>query len=106
MDPVGEVDVRAPRFAEQRVRAARETHVCVTGGLVHVVALALDDPARGLAVAHGAPDQAAGHLVYRAGVEVAARPQLTVASSRTWRAWASCSSIRASEVPPSDTFDS
>ena len=105
VDAVGEVDVGRARGAEQDVGAAREAHVGVAGGLVHVVALGLDDAPRRLAVTQNAADQAAGHVVDRAGEEVAAEPHAG-ASVSTWRAWASCSRTRTSAVPPSDTFDS
>ena len=43
VDPVGEVDVRAPGRAEQRRGACGEPDVGVTGGVVALIALGLDD---------------------------------------------------------------
>ena len=103
--PVGEVDVGAPRRAEQRARAIGDPRVGVAGRLVHVVALGLDDSPSGAAMTHGAADQVARDVVDRAAVEVALEPQGS-ASASTWRACASWSRTRASDVPPVETLDS
>ena len=108
VDAVRAVDVRGPRRAEEVLGARGAAAEGVTGRLLLVVALGLDDAAGGAAVCDGAADQIARDLVHRARVErtlarVSAQPD---ASSSTWRAWASWSSTRASEVPPSETFDS
>ena len=69
VDPVGEVDVRPAGLAEQRLRALGDARVGVAGGLLHVVALGLDDAAGGLPVPHHAAHEVARHVMHRAAVE-------------------------------------
>jgi len=72
-----------------------------------VVGLGLDDAAGAVAVADDAADQVPGDLDDGAVVEARRERGLAqVASASRWRAWASCSRTRASEVPPSEIFDS
>ena len=79
----------------------------VARGLFLVVALHLDDAARGFPVAHRPPEDVAGDVVDRALVEGSPeRGRHAAASSSARRARPSCSSTRRSDVPPSDTLDS
>jgi hypothetical protein len=78
----------------------------VRGGLLLVVALPLDDAAGRASVPEGAPDQVVCDGVDRPRVEGRIARVYEAASSRTCLACASWSRTRASELPPSDTFDS
>ena len=107
VDAVREVHVGVAGRPEQRAAPGRDPDVGVRRRLLLVVALGLDDPAGGLAVADDAADQVARDVVHRALVERRGRSaRHSAASVRTWRAWASWSRTRASDVPPSETFDS
>ena len=106
MHAVGEVDVGVAGRPEQRPRARREPGEGVAGRLLHVVALGLDDPPGGPAVADHAADQLARDVVHGAGVEGALEPRSGHPSASTWRAWASWSRTRGRAVPPPETFDS
>ena len=97
---VGEVDVRASGWAEQRARARGQSDVGVARRLDLVVGLGLDDHASGLAVADDAADQRARDRADVAPVERAH------ASATAARASSSCSRTLACAVPPEEIFDS
>jgi hypothetical protein len=70
VDPVGEVDVGEAGRAEEDARALGQADVGVTGGVVGLVALGLDDDAAPAFVEEGATDQVAGDLMDRAVEEI------------------------------------
>lgn len=113
MDPVGEVDVGVAGRAEEDPRPLGQPDVGVTGGIVGLVALGLDDDAAAAFVEEGATDEVPGDVVDPT-VEELALEALQERSS--WaRAWTAANVSRASSiwrasgaepVPPAIRFDS
>ena len=109
VDPVGEVDVGAAGRAEDRRGPRRQADVGVTGGIVALVALGLDDHPADPVDEQLAADQLARDLVHRAVEELgaeSAQPASARRRSRVSRAAASCSASRADEVPPAESLES
>ena len=111
VDAVGEIDVGMAGRAEDRRRARRQPDVGVAGGVVALVALALDDHPADAVDAELAADQLASDLVHRAVEEVGAQgaqaqPGSARAASRVARAASSCSDRRTEEVPPAESLES
>ena len=113
VDPVGEVDVRAPGRPEQRCGSLRQPDVRMAGGIVALVALDLHDHAANSLEQQRAADQVAGDVVHRAIEEADGKPARggqprahRRMSSRATRAASSCSASRVDAVPPGDIFDS
>lgn len=113
MDPVGEVDVGAPRRPEQNLGALGQANVGVAGGVVRLVALGLDDDPAAAFVEKRAADQVTGDVVNRPIEEVALEARQPRSSStractaaRVSRASSSCLASGAEPVPPAIRFDS
>jgi hypothetical protein len=114
VDPVGEVDVGVAGRPEQDPGALGQPDVGVTGGVVGLVALGLDDGSADAIKQQRAADQVAGDGMDRAVKELASQPVAQERSSwtRSWtalrvsRASAICSASGAEPVPPAIRFDS
>ena len=119
VDAVGEVDVGAPRRAEQRLGARREADEGMAGRVVAVIALGLDDGAAATLVEQGAADQVAGDGVHRAVEELDPEPPLrgrgahsrssmtrALTAARVSVARSIWVATEAEAVPPSIFFDS
>lgn len=121
MDPVGEVDVGPSGWAEEDLGAIGEADVGVTGGVVAVIALGLDDRAAGAGEEEPAADEVVGDGVDRAVEEIAfealtgeagreaqERSSATRArtAARVSRALCSCAANGTEPVPPAIRFDS
>jgi len=122
VDPVGEIDVAAPRGAVEDPGPLGQADVGVAGRVVAVVALGLDDRAAAAGKDQPAADQLVGDVVDGAGEEL---PREALArragdgrrqerSSRTlaWtaasvsEAFSSCAASGTEPVPPAIRFDS
>ena len=114
VDPVGDVDVGQPRRAEEDLVASGAAAEGVTGGIVAVVALGLDDHPAAITEQQGAADQLPRHPVHGAGEERGVERLAQERSSATRALTASsvsrakriCRSRLAEPVPPSTRFDS
>jgi hypothetical protein len=71
VNPVGEVDVGAAGRAEQDAGTLGQANVGVTGGVVGLVALGLDDDAATAFIKERAADQVPGDIMDRSVIEVA-----------------------------------
>jgi len=113
VDPVGEVDVGVARRPEDDPRPLGQADVGVTGRVVGLVALGLDDGAAAALVEERAADEVPGDVVDRA-VEELALEALQERSSWTRactavsvsRASSICRARGADPVPPAIRFDS
>ncbi len=113
MDPVGEVHVGVSGRPEQRRGSLRQPDIRVAGGIVALVALALDDHPADAVEQQRAADQVAGDVVDRAIEEAGVQPAPSREPPRSRRtsssaalAAASCSATRAGAVPPTERLDS
>ena len=110
VDSVGAIHVGGAGRTEQRPRPSGATDVGVAGRLGLVVGLDLDDHPADPVALDDAAKEIRGHIEHRTRVErVGQRTRRThaqAAAPTAARARASCSSTRASDVPPSETLDS
>ena len=109
VDAVGEVHVGAARWPEQRRRARGQADVGMTGGVVALVALRLDDHPAGAAEAELTADQIARDLVHGPLEEVRVQRRQSDrarSESSALRAASSCSPSDAAPVPPLEVFES